>query len=370
VAALPWLHVRYGIPTVVLTGALAHTAWRRRSRAAAVAVGLVPIVSLAAMAIAFAEWYGSWWPAAQFGDHPPIRSPGRLYQLLAGGLLSADEGWLPFAPVQLLGLAGAGLLVVRLGRPGAIALATAGGYLRSVGISGVAYATVSPPGRFQLLLLPLAAVGVALLLQAHRRAWLAYVPLALLTALLAVAGLRDPAGLHPGAPVLAAMEPWGRLWPDTSHSEGGYDWRASALGPSEPLAPGVYAVALRVTGPGRVTVADDDGRPRSGLGGDGPGPRTTILTVGLRRRGRLHPSIDPGQRLASLQIMPVAGTRPSEALRGFPGLGLAAGWIVALLGVALLSARAPRPGSRRRTGGWRRAPAAAPRRRTPRPARR
>ncbi len=242
--ALPWLHGRY-IPVLVgLAVAFALRAlWgRRQGRVEAVALAGAPIVlSLAVLAVAFNAWYGSPMPTAVFGledstatvvanasatpapSEPgdvvaagaaapaPVEQEGPVDYLLkllrtptgngvytstVANFLSPGTGWLPFAPVHVLALAGLAALAIVRWRWAAVGLLVAAGYLALL-LGTAIESRFAYPARYLVVLIPLVAIPLAVVLRA-RWTWPLVAVAGALTAAITAAGV-----LYPGA-LLAA----------------------------------------------------------------------------------------------------------------------------------------------------------------------
>jgi hypothetical protein len=253
-ALLPWLHVRFTILAVALVGALAVRAWQTHRRPALPALLFLPlVVSHALMAVGFERWYGSPVLTAQYPAGADLSGPW-AYRHSLGGLLSADYGWFPFAPLHLLALAGAVYLCVRYG-PWAIAgCAVAVTYLALAGGAVGAYTGFAYPGRLQFVIVPFAAIALLALLAAAPKLWPVAAALAVVTLLFTIDGLLHAVELLPGGdpnvPALPLAERLDALWPAFINLSGdGYpNWPHAVLVILLPLAVGVV-VALRAGRP-------------------------------------------------------------------------------------------------------------------------
>jgi hypothetical protein len=308
-ALLPWLHVRFIPAALAATLALAYAAYRtpERSRIRDVARALVrlpgrallvcapPVVSLAAMALAFERWYGSPRPdaaySAFYGGDVGGGGLGFLYHYLLSDLFHAGDGWIPYSPVAWLGLAGVGLVVWRWRAAGAAALGAVALYAGLVASTGLPVG-YQFPGRILLAATVLVAVPLALALEHVPVARALFVPLLALSLAIAVAAARDHESLYassgnrddarialvrgyrnafpdtrPRAPVGRVVVEPGAFAPMTGRVEGGRAVASEArgdpggvllYGPHGSLAAGSWtAVApLRASGtPGRWHVA-------------------------------------------------------------------------------------------------------------------
>ena len=229
-AALPWFHVRFWPVALALALAIVLRAagLARQRRAvlwtAGAAIALPFVVTIALTAIANDAWYGS--PSPTAAQHYPIArvassgsspeaarrdvsstvdvgsaftvAPDTLYRGLGRSLFSARSGWLPFVPLALLGVAAALALAVRGNRWIAYGLLVALGYLCQL-----AFAQTLPgyviPGRFEVILAPLAAIP--LVMAADRVRWLRYlvVPVAVVGVVIGLAGRSHDGTLYPPA---------------------------------------------------------------------------------------------------------------------------------------------------------------------------
>lgn len=238
IAYLPWLHVRfYPLALALAVGlgwgarrallqARAGTVKASNFRFALAAPAVLLLLSGLAMAAAFTFWYGSPDPRAQYGVEPFISAVGLdaafSYRGIVGGLLSPVYGWLPFAPVHVIGLCGIFLLVWRLKTPALAALAAAVVYWLIVGSSGVEPG-YSFPTRFQLTIIPLVAVPLAVALS---RSWSLRVlaaPLGALSLLVVLQGVLNHHKLYPnsgtpGIPQLPIVQRLRSAFPDFSIS--------------------------------------------------------------------------------------------------------------------------------------------------------
>jgi hypothetical protein len=169
---LAWVNVRFTSLAIAIAAIAVWRAWSHPRRAAAVACALGPVVALGlALAIGFAYWYGSPWPDAPYALSTSQRSWSGVYRFGVGAILARGYGVLPQVPLVLLGIAGIGVLVRRLGRPAWVGVAAVAFYLLVIGASGVGFPGSSFPGRLMVVLVPLAAVPLLVLLAVQRRWW-------------------------------------------------------------------------------------------------------------------------------------------------------------------------------------------------------
>lgn len=221
-AFLPWLHVRYGVLAAALGAGLLWRGWpllhgrRRLLVAGPLALSAVLLGAL------FTRWYGSPLPTAPYDPRPDIPffdqlrpewSASTLYRYSVGAVLSPSSGWLPFAPVQWLGLVGVVAAVRRWGRPALVVAGAAALYL-------VALGGLDPDrnvqGRFLVVGIPLVAVPLLVVLRTGAVLRLAFVALAALSGVLAVGGVQAPddlAGTNTGRTTLAVADRLSVVWP-------------------------------------------------------------------------------------------------------------------------------------------------------------
>ena len=235
-ALLPWLHVRFTILAAGLMAALAVRAWQAYRRPALSALVVAPlVVSHALLAVGFERWYGSPLLNAQYRGTGNELSGPWAYRHSLGGLLGADYGWLPYAPLHLLALGGAVYLCFRYGAWAIAGCGLALTYLALTGATTGAYTGYAYPGRLQFVVVPFAAIAVLALLEGVPKLWPLAAALAALTLVLAIDGLLDSDGLlpggdpnRPGTPVAGRLAP---LWPAVVNTSGdGYPaWSHAVL---------------------------------------------------------------------------------------------------------------------------------------------
>lgn len=205
---LPWLNVRFLPLTFVAVAVAAWRAWEAPRRRPALAAVLAPALVLGiTFAAGFAYWYGSPWPSAPYATISGATSLDGAYRIGFGGLFSADVGWLPWAPVQLLALVAIGLAVRRLGRPALIGVVAAAVYLAAVALSGVGFTGTAFAGRLLVVLIPLAAVPLLVLLATQRR-WLVWAPFVLLGLVSLALTASTVTGQTP-----SVLDRYERMWP-------------------------------------------------------------------------------------------------------------------------------------------------------------
>jgi hypothetical protein len=198
-ALMPWLHMRFGLLSVALVAALVIRAQPLRgSVVRKAALAIVPlVVSLGAMAIAFAHWYGSPSPTAPFRFSDSHFDLEWAYRYSIGGLFNPEFGWFPFAPLHVLALAGAVFLALTRGRWAAAGSAVAIVYLLLVASATGISTAYSYPGRLQLVIVPLAAIPLLALLKEVPWTRLIALPLTVVTFAFTIEGVRNQALLLP-----------------------------------------------------------------------------------------------------------------------------------------------------------------------------
>jgi len=357
-AALPWLHVRFLPVALGLVLALAVRA--RRGRALALAVAPT-VVALAVLGAFWVDWYGSLDPRAPYEvprfEQTVASQFGLLYPNALGTLLSPDYGWLPWAPVGLIAVAALGWVCWRRGWWAVWGLLLAGGYLVMVGLSNV-YPSYNPPGRFVMLLLPVATLPLAYAVARWRAARWAFVPLAVLTALWLVVGVTRSEQLAPtgtGEPAMALAAnldaPWPKfVWDDRElnlrHSEGTLTWRGLRLPPA------TYVIAFSVRAasdvPPDTVVAKLTVRARDAIlqrrpirAGELPGGERTFIEPFRVEEGagsvdvELTPSGRADVRSGGMQIVSVRNTLGGASKVRYADWGLTAAWVLLLGGLSV-----------------------------------
>jgi hypothetical protein len=362
-AALPWLHVRYLPIAAGLLLAVVVRARSGRARAAAVAPFAAGVVVLAVL---WHGWYGSLDPRAPYEvtrfAATVASEPALLYPNLLGTLLSPDYGWLPWAPAAILVVAALGWVCWRFGRWATYGALLAAGYLLMIGVSSI-YPSFNPPARFVVLLVPVAALPLALALARWRAARLLFVPLAALTALWTVVGVARPGELYGtgrGDPQLALAARLDAVWPhftwdrrsvDVSRPaerlDGGTTWRALRL------PEGTYVAAASVEGPAgaaRLVVTADgetlaDERAAEAVVSTAFAVPPGGGTVDLRLVGDGTPV-----RAGGMQVVSVPNTLHGEVDAHRPQVGLTIAWLVVLAGASVVMVVADRRAGQR--SGW------------------
>jgi hypothetical protein len=169
-ALLPWLHVRFLVVAVGVLAGVAYHTLRQRGRAGRTPQSwcwpFVPgLVSIAGLMLAAWLTYGRW-PFTWAVSVDSTWDLATVYRYAIGALLSPAYGWLPFAPIHWLGMAGLVPLVWRYrGVTAAILLAIAAYLL----VIGRPYDTsASLPGRYLVVLAPLITVPLAAALARNR----------------------------------------------------------------------------------------------------------------------------------------------------------------------------------------------------------
>ncbi|MET0325249.1 MAG: hypothetical protein ABW219_08510 [Ilumatobacteraceae bacterium] len=178
IVALPWLAVKYAPVAVVLAAGLLVSCRRRPRQVAGVVAAFV--VAGALYLLAHRAWYGGWTVYAT-GDHfadtgefsvvgTKVDLLGRSRRLI-GLLVDQDFGVAAWSPVWLLAPFGLGLLAVRRWAGRWLVLAAiAAGWLNATFVALTMHG-FWVPGRQIVVILPLAALGVALAAD-RGRAWL------------------------------------------------------------------------------------------------------------------------------------------------------------------------------------------------------
>ncbi len=178
VVALPWLAVKYVPVAAVLAVAVLIGARSDRRRVVVLAASM--LVAGAVFLVAHQRWYGGWTVYAT-GDHfsetgelavvgTQVDLVGRARRLV-GLLVDRDFGLAAWSPVWLLAPFGLGLLVSG-GRPGRwiVVGALAAGWLNATFVALTMHG-FWVPGRQIVVVLPLAALGVAAV-ASRSRVWL------------------------------------------------------------------------------------------------------------------------------------------------------------------------------------------------------
>jgi hypothetical protein len=185
---------------------------------------------------AFQRWYGTISPKASYAafSDTTVGSGGWrfLYDYLIGDLFNPVVGWIPYVPVQWLGLAALGCAVVRFRWPAAACIAIAGGY-ELILASAAPNVGWGLPARYLMIMIPLIAVPLALVIQEIRPARFVFGPLLALSFVFAAAAVNDYQGLYPlgDKPRIFALRTTAAAFPNT---------HPPRLPTSYVLAPGRY----------------------------------------------------------------------------------------------------------------------------------
>jgi hypothetical protein len=205
-ASMPWIHLRYVLPTAILAGVIGLRGRRVVSWAPAAALALSGLL----VVVAYQRWYGAALPSAPYGpgyDHeglPSLRS-------VVGLLVDGHVGLLFAAPIALVALLGTPLMA----RVDQVWTATIGGaaaayFVVAAGWSGWWLGT-STPGRNWTPLLPLLVPFIARLLrEVSRRATIALTTAAIALAMVFVA---FPLSAYPDGPGVTTI--WVRMHLDS-----------------------------------------------------------------------------------------------------------------------------------------------------------
>ncbi len=165
-AYLPWLHVKYALLAASLAGLAAVRFRHRRGRLVAFLLPFLP-AALALMAF-FLAAYGSWRPTAQYGRAGQPLS-AFFFRGAPGLFFDRDHGLFAFAPLYLFALTGA-VPLWRRSRADSLWLAALAAPTFAVLASHwMWWGGPSPPARFLIPLLPLAAPALVLALAEYRR---------------------------------------------------------------------------------------------------------------------------------------------------------------------------------------------------------
>jgi hypothetical protein len=209
VSLMPWLHVRYFPIALLLAVGLAIRAvldlpdgQRRLAVSAPTAAwALAPLAaSMVVMAIAFQHWYGSPLLDAQYqGSAAQGHTWAGAYRYLAGALWSSQRGWVPFAPVVLLALAAVPYACRRYGRWALYGALVAVAYLGLLAAQN-ADPSFSFAGRYEVILMPFAAIPLLILLSEFRPARWIFWPLAGISMVLTAAVVLEPTAAIAGVP--------------------------------------------------------------------------------------------------------------------------------------------------------------------------
>ena len=162
-AVLPWLHTKFAILLAAMGAALFLRVWRTPKAAAALVA--LPAISVALWFYSFYRLYGVFDPQIPYGDF--VRLYVRLANIPRGvlGLLFDQKfGLLMYAPVYLIALAGAWMMLRRpaLRAFGIALIITVVVFVASSTRMYMWWGGASAPARFLVPILPLAAPMIAL----------------------------------------------------------------------------------------------------------------------------------------------------------------------------------------------------------------
>jgi hypothetical protein len=177
---------------------------RRRAKDVALVVA-VYLLSAGVIAAVLRTFYGSFSPEAPYRHAPQFAEVGSAgwkfwYQWFLTYIFDPGIGWIPYAPVAWLALAGLVCLYKRFRWPALAIAAAAVIYGLLVASTGI------PPGygfpaRYLVTVIPLAAIPLALVIERVREARVMFVPLLAVSAVIAVAAVLDYQSLYPFARV-------------------------------------------------------------------------------------------------------------------------------------------------------------------------
>jgi hypothetical protein len=209
-ALIPWLHVRYLPISLALVVALAYVTRRRfvdNGRRSSTRVWrtvgsriIVPyVVGVAALAGTFELWYGSPRPDAPYDPTFPqdIGGGGWLfaYHYFLGDVLSPGYGWIPYAPVHWVGLAGLACLIWRFRREALIGSLAVLAYVLVIASIGLPVG-YSFPGRLYVTVVPLVAIPLAFVIDRVSAARVLFYPLFGASLAIAVVAVLNPGDLY------------------------------------------------------------------------------------------------------------------------------------------------------------------------------
>jgi hypothetical protein len=324
-AALIWLHVRYfplwaglfvgllvaalrvrvhGLRLRPVREALRRSAATLRKDWRTVTLPLVGpyAVSLGLFLSAFQYWYGTPSPKAPYAafSETTVGTGGWrfLYDYFIGDLFNPIAGWLPFVPVQWLGLAALGCVILWFRWPAAACLAVAASYELILASAGpnVGWGL---PARYLIILIPLIAVPLALVIQQIPISRIAFVPLLALSLVFAAAAVDDYQGLYPigEKPRIFGLRTTADAFPNTLPPQ---------LPTSFVLAPGQYGPQTGKVR-GNVVVAE--------AGRDGPGFLLWGPNVSLKAgtyRARFPLAVSGATANEPVAAIEVTGTPPAK----------------------------------------------------------
>jgi hypothetical protein len=360
-ALLPWLNVRFLALTVAIAVIGLWRAWTLARRWPAVVALLAPLVASGLVfAAAFQYWYGSWSPSAQYALSDSPRTLSGTYRFGLGALFSTDYGWLPQAPVHVLGVVAVGLLVARV-RSALAGVLAAAFYVLVIGASGVGFPGVSYPGRQLVVVIPLVAVPLLASLAVVRTWWWrgAFVVLGLITLAMTVRAIDDHGMFSQPSPG-SALARYDAAWPDYAGAmQQSLQWTGTAgsappgragvvmRGTTPPLPPSAWAaiVALRADRPATgqlatITVRDATGHVLAEQPIDAValppriGSRTFTLSFHTPQPTRMTATVTSTGATGLTAAAPVIANRPAATLEGsagYPGLAASLAWIAGLV---------------------------------------
>jgi hypothetical protein len=378
-ALLPWFHLKL----VPMTAALLVAAWvrsrtlaRDQRRTTVLAVGLVVTVAVILFALTSHALHGSLSPTAAYREFT-FRPQGlrdyamNFYRNVVGGLLSVTYGWIPFAPLHWIGLAGVIPLLRRIPGWTMLAVGAACAYLASLCASESIVHGWAPPGRLLIVLVPFIGIPLCAALRSSRALCLLALPLAVLSGALAVKGAMAFGDLYPstfevpGLPLQARLAPAWPLFPDMRSLQSAYaqvpiEVRPGLIQPGDvvptfrgPIPTGSYEASVEVKG---IAGAPASAGPMFAL--QVIGAQGNVLAERLITAGELSPAdfqkfhlrfaVFKGHKAhvnvrytgtgsALLQSLTLARTTPPPA--PFESWPLSVCWILGVIVVGLLVSR-------------------------------
>jgi hypothetical protein len=217
-AGLPWLSLRFlPLAVALVVGLIARGGTRSESRRFRPSVIAGGVLAISCVALVVFD------PVSVFhGSHPIVPSPINTYRTGIGGMFSPVFGLLPFAPQLSLGVVGLGLVARLRGHAGAAAVIGALVYeLVAIPFGFRGYAL---PARFQVVLIPLLALGIVQLARAYPRLLALFAAATVLGVIVLVqAGSQPTYGYlynDPQRPTLPALKPVARILPEFSLAPG------------------------------------------------------------------------------------------------------------------------------------------------------